>query len=93
MRMRHNLSVSQWSFSKESPHVACPVKHRVDRERRTVALVDDEIGLNEEEMKWKRCQVYADMSNSWIVRQFCETLHELLNRTFRDSFACPLGKV
>jgi hypothetical protein len=70
-----------------------PVKHRVDRERRTVALVDDEIGLNEEEVERQRRQVFAEMTDTWIVRQFCEALNELLNRTFRDSFACLLGKV
>jgi len=79
--------------AKDFAKIARAVKYRVDRKWSTVALVDDQIRLDEKEVERKRRQVFAEMTDTWIGRQFCEALDEFLNCTVSDLFACFLGKV
>jgi len=83
----------QGSVAKDLANIARTVKHRVNGKRRTVALVDDQIRLDEKEVERQRRQVFAEMPDTWIFRQLREALNDLLDRTLGYPFACLLGKV
>jgi hypothetical protein len=69
------------------------VKHRKDRQGNTIALIHDEIRLDEEKMNWKRCEVTTKVAKAWIFGQRGESMYQLAERPFRYGFAGLLLKI